>query len=137
MKTIIIIAIIAFNIFSIILSWKMLKGYDLKRKIILIIVNEIINFLMLLIIYAFSSKNIPTEIHQHSKFVIISTILPINVMITSTTILNLINKLAFKEIKEESFNKKICMSVLLIIVILILEISYLHNIQIDISKIKQ
>ena len=115
MKTIIIIAIIAFNIFSIILSWKMLKGYDLKRKIILIIVNEIINFLMLLIIYAFSS----------------------NVMITSTTILNLINKLAFKEIKEESFNKKICMSVLLIIVILILEISYLHNIQIDISKINK
>ena len=136
MKTI-IIAIIAFNIFSIVLGWKMLNGFDLKRKIILIAVNEIINLLMLLIIYAFSAKNIPAEIHKQSKLAIISTILPINVMITSTTILNLLNKLAFKEIKDEKFNKMISISVLLIIFVLIIEISYIHNIQISINQIKK
>lgn len=137
METIIIIAIIVFNIFSIVLSWKMLKGFDLKRKIILIVVNEVINLLILLIVYAFSAKNIPAEIHNQAKLMIISTILPINVMITSTTILNLINRLAFNEIKEEKFNQRIWISILMIICIIILEISYLHNIQITINQIQK
>ena len=58
MRNILIIIIIAINVFSIVLTWKMLKGFDLKRKIILTIVNELINFVILLLIYVISKKGI-------------------------------------------------------------------------------
>lgn len=137
MKDIIIIAIIAFNIFSIILTWKMLKGFDLKKKIILLILNEIINAILLLIIYAFSANNIPKEIHKQAKMMILSTILPINVMISATTILNLVNKLTFKEIKDEKFNQNIKISIIVIFIILIIETIYIHNIQLEIGALSK
>ncbi len=137
MRNILIIIIIAINVFSIVLTWKMLKGFDLKRKIILTIVNELINFVILLLIYAISQKGISKEIHQQSKWMIIYTILPINVMLVSSTVLNLMNKLTFKEITEEKFNTRFAISIIAIIVIYVMEIFYIHNIQISIYNFKQ
>lgn len=137
MKSILIIFIIAINIFSIVLTWKMLKGFDLKKKIIITIINEIINFVILLIIYAMSQKGISKEIHEQSKWMTIYTILPINIMIVSSTLLNLMNKIALKEISEKKFNTRFIISIIAIIVIFIMEIFYMHNIQISVSNLKQ
>lgn len=137
MKSILIIFIIAINIFSIVLTWKMLKGFDLKKKIIITIINEIINFVILLIIYAMSQKGISKEIHEQSKWMTIYTILPINIMIVSSTLLNLMNKIALKEISEKKFNTRFIISIIAIIVIFVMEIFYMHNIQISVSNLKQ
>ena len=68
---------------------------------------------------------------------IIYTILPINVMLVSSTVLNLMNKLTFKEITEEKFNTRFAISIIAIIVIYVMEIFYIHNIQISIYNFKQ
>ena len=121
MHTIIIIAIIILNIFSIIMLLKMLKGTELKIKIITCIALILFMFIISNIIYGIGNMGIIGEIANKSKNMILLVLMPINMMIIASPIALQINKAQSKEIEKEEFLKKIITLVLIDIAILIVE----------------
>lgn len=135
MKTVLTIALIFLNIFSILMSLKMLKGFEKAKIIISIALGEIILFTICNIIYALTSGGIPQDVHQASRFMIIFTMLPINMMVVFCPIASLINKRFFDEISEEDLKKKIIVVGIIALAILVFEMFYIKNIQLGIINI--
>lgn len=137
MHTIIIIAIIILNIFSIIMLLKMLKGTELKIKIITCIALILFMFIISNIIYGIGNIGIIGEIANKSKNMILLVLMPINMMIIASPIALQINKAHSKEIEKEEFLKKIITLVLIDIAILIVECIYIKNIQLGTQSVME
>lgn len=137
MHTIIIIAIIILNIFSIIMLLKMLKGTELKIKIITCIALILFMFIISNIIYGIGNMGIIKEIANKSKNMILLVLMPINMMIIASPIALQINKAQSKEIEKEEFSKKIITLVLIDIAILIVECIYIKNIQLGTQSVME
>lgn len=137
MHTIIIIAIIILNIFSIIMLLKMLKGTELKIKIITCIALILFMFIISNIIYGIGNMGIIREIANKSKNMILLVLMPINMMIIASPIALQINKAQSKEIEKEEFSKKIITLVLIDIAILIVECIYIKNIQLGTQSVME
>lgn len=137
MHTIIIIAIIILNIFSIIMLLKMLKGTELKIKIITCIALILFMFIISNIIYGVGNMGIIGEIANKSKNMILLVLMPINMMIIASPIALQINKAQSKEIEKEEFSKKIITLVLIDIAILIVECIYIKNIQLGTQSVME
>lgn len=137
MHTIIIIAIIILNIFSIIMLLKMLKGTELKIKIITCIALILFMFIISNIIYGIGNMGIIGEIANKSKNMILLVLMPINMMIIASPIALQINKAHSKEIEKEEFFKKIITLVLIDIAILIVECIYIKNIQLGTQSVME
>lgn len=137
MHTIIIIAIIILNIFSIIMLLKMLKGTELKIKIITCIALILFMFIISNIIYGIGNMGIIGEIANKSKNMILLVLMPINMMIIASPIALQINKAQSKEIEKEEFLKKIITLVLVDIAILIVECIYIKNIQLGTQSVME
>lgn len=137
MHTIIIIAIIILNIFSIIMLLKMLKGTELKIKIITCIALILFMFIISNIIYGIGNMGIIKEIANKSKNMILLVLMPINMMIIASPIALQINKAHSKEIEKEEFLKKIITLVLIDIAILIVECIYIKNIQLGTQSVME
>ena len=137
MHTIIIIAIIILNIFSIIMLLKMLKGTELKIKIITCIALILFMFIISNIIYGIGNIGIIGEIANKSKNMILLVLMPINMMIIASPIALQINKANSKEIEKEEFSKKIITLVLIDIAILIVECIYIKNIQLGTQSVME
>lgn len=137
MHTIIIIAIIILNIFSIIMLLKMLKGTELKIKIITCIALILFMFIISNIIYGIGNMGIIGEIANKSKNMILLVLMPINMMIIASPIALQINKAQSKEIEKEEFLKKIITLVLIDIAILIVEYIYIKNIQLGTQSVME
>lgn len=137
MHTIIIIAIIILNIFSIIMLLKMLKGTELKIKIITCIALILFMFIISNIIYGIGNMGIIGEIANKSKNMILLVLMPINMMIIASPIALQINKAHSKEIEKEEFFKKIIILVLIDIAILIVECIYIKNIQLGTQSVME
>lgn len=137
MHTIIIVAIIILNIFSIIMLLKMLKGTELKIKIITCIALILFMFIISNIIYGIGNIGIIGEIANKSKNMILLVLMPINMMIIASPIALQINKAHSKEIEKEEFSKKIITLVLIDIAILIVECIYIKNIQLGTQSVME
>lgn len=137
MHTIIVIAIIILNIFSIIMLLKMLKGTELKIKIITCIALILFMFIISNIIYGIGNMGIIKEIANKSKNMILLVLMPINMMIIASPIALQINKAQSKEIEKEEFSKKIITLVLIDIAILIVECIYIKNIQLGTQSVME
>lgn len=137
MHTIIIIAIIILNIFSIIMLLKMLKGTELKIKIITCIALILFMFVISNIIYGIGNMGIIGETANKSKNMILPVLMPINMMIIASPIALQINKAQSKEIEKEEFLKKIITLVLVDIAILIVECIYIKNIQLGTQSVME
>ena len=137
MHTIIIIAIIILNIFSIIMLLKMLKGTELKIKIITCIALILFMFIISNIIYGIGNMGIIGEIANKSKNMILLVLMPINMMIIASPIALQINKAQSKELEKEEFLKKIITLVLIDIAILIVECIYIKNIQLGTQSVME
>lgn len=137
MQTIIIIAIIILNIFSIIMLLKMLKGTELKTKIVTCIALILLMFIISNIIYGIGNMGIIGEIANKSKNMILLVLMPINMMIIASPIALQINKAQSKEIEKEEFSKKIITLVLIDIAILIVECIYIKNIQLGTQSVME
>ena len=137
MHTIIIIAIIILNIFSIIMLLKMLKGTELKIKIITCIALILFMFIISNIIYGIGNMGIIGEIANKSKNMILLVLMPINMMIIASPIALQINKAQSKEIEKEEFLKKIITLILIDIAILIVECIYIKNIQLGTQSVME
>lgn len=134
MKTFIILLIIAFNIFSILLSDKVLKGLDRIKVIKIIAINEIINIIAIMIIYYISSKNINKEIVNAGKILIPFAFLPINIIISAITYLKRIGERELNELDENLFKNEMTFCCIIFLVVLIIEGKSFSNIENNIAN---
>ena len=132
MKSIIIAFLVILNVFAIIFNWKMMKGYENSKKIILIVIGEALMFAIVNIIYGISANNIPQEIHEYSKSWINLTFLAINMIVMYSSIVKQINRKTFEEIDEKTFKRKIMIWAIVSLIIIIVECIYMKNIQLGI-----
>ena len=134
MKTILVLTIIVFNIFSVFISIRMLKGYEKSKIFMTVCVGELVLFALCNIIYAITSGGITPEVHKASKWYIVLTMLPINVLVMFCPIVNEINKKSFNETTDDKFAKKIFLYVVISIVLLVAETIYIKNVQLGIAN---
>ena len=116
---------------------KMLKGTELKIKIITCIALILFMFIISNIIYGIGNMGIIGEIANKSKNMILLVLMPINMMIIASPIALQINKAQSKEIEKEEFSKKIITLVLIDIAILIVECIYIKNIQLGTQSVME
>lgn len=137
MQIVITIAIIAINVFSLILNWKMLNGFESSKKIKNLIIGEVIMLIITTIIYQIGSIGMTSNIINASRMFIVSTFLAINSIIILSPILKLISKVIFKEIDKETFKKKLTIYIIITIIIIIFECFYINSIQNSILKMSK
>lgn len=128
------IAIILLNIFSLVMQIKMLKGLEKGKMVALILTGEIVMFIVSFIVYALTSGGIPSEVHDASKWMIILTILPVNLMIIYCPILSLINKKSYDDVSDGELKKRLTIIIIVAIIIFVIELIYVKNIQTGIAK---
>ncbi len=134
MKFITIGLIIIMNLVSIGILYKSLGKLEIKNKLIITIVSLIIMYLLIFVIYSISSVNADKGIVKASRQIILFTFLPINTMCIMSTIATQMRKLKDKEIDEEKFKKKVALYAIIGVIILIIEISYIKDIQAGIAR---
>ena len=76
METAIIAFIIIINLATILVVYKSLSNIELKNKIILIVIGEIVMYVILFILYGISSSGVNETVVNNSRQIILFTILP-------------------------------------------------------------
>lgn len=136
MQIILICFIIAINIFSVILGYKMLKGFDLNKKILLLVIGELLIFAIVNIIYNIGSNGVDQQVTDASKNYLLFIFLPVDMILIFAPIARLINKKSCGEIEEKDFKIKFLLCLIFSIIILVLECNYIKDIEVGILNMK-
>ena len=102
---------------------------SILNRIVMTAFGVLLMYILLFIVYSISSLKQDKIIVNAARQIILFTILPINIMCIMRPIIIQIRKLRDKEIKQDKFNKKILIYGIIAIVILIIEFSYIRDIQ--------
>lgn len=129
MEIIINVFIAILNFAAILVIYKSLSHIEMKNRILLIIIGEMLMYIILFIIYGISSTDIDETIVNSSRQIMIFTFLPINVIGIELPLLLTLKKLQQKDIKEEIFKKRMLFSLIISIIILIIEFCYIKDLQ--------
>ena len=127
MGTIINVFIAIINLFAIIVIYKSLSNLEMKNRIILVIVGEIVMYVILFIIYGISSSTIDATIANGSRQIMLFTFLPINVISIELPLLLTLRKFQQKDINEEKFKKRMILCLIVSVTILIIEFAYIKD----------
>ncbi len=134
MSTALIAFIVIINLASIFVIYKVLSNIELKNKIILVVIGEIVMYVILFIVYGISSAGVNETIVNSSRQIILFTFLPINIICIELPIMLSLKKLQQGDIDNDKFNRRMAITLIIGIIILILEFNYIKNIQTGISN---
>ncbi len=129
MEIIINVFIAILNFAAILVIYKSLSHIEMKNRILLIIIGEMLMYIILFIIYGISSTDIDETIVNSSRQIMIFTFLPINVIGIELPLLLTLKKFQQKDIKEEILKKRMLFSLIISIIILIIEFCYIKDLQ--------
>ena len=117
-------------IIAIMAIWKNTISFDLKQKLAYIGISILIIAIITNIICAIGFNGIKIDNKEKQKIIentIKHIFIPINLLIYSTPIGVLINKLKDNIIKKEKFNKSVAIITLIFVVVLIFETNYISG----------
>ena len=134
MSTALIAFIVIINLASVFVIYKVLSNIELKNKIILVVIGEIVMYVILFIVYGISSAGVNETIVNSSRQIILFTFLPINIICIELPIMLSLKKLQQGDIDNDKFNRRMAITLIIGIIILILEFNYIKNIQTGISN---
>ena len=134
MNTVLIAFIVVINLASVFVIYKVLSNIELKNKIILVVIGEIVMYVILFIVYGISSAGVNETIVNSSRQIILFTFLPINIICIELPIMLSLKKLQQGDIDNDKFNRRMAITLIIGIIILILEFNYIKNIQTGISN---
>lgn len=134
METAIIAFIVIMNLAAILVVYKSLSNIELKNKLILIAIGEIVMYVILFIVYSVSSSGADATVVNSSRQVILFTILPINIICIELPLMLALKKLQQKDIDNNQFKKRMTICLIIAIIILVLEFVYIRDIQAGISN---
>ena len=124
METAIIVFTVIINLFAILLNIKMLTGVEVTKKLLMVIIFEIIIFALVNIVYSICSTNIQ---HNISKPFIIFTFLGINMILIGAPISKIFAKKINGDITTDDFKKKIFKLAIGVACMLVLEGVYINS----------
>ncbi len=136
----IIIGILIVVLFAVLISWtwNCLQSYNNFTKILYIILSTLIMLFITYIIFCISKSTI-----QYSNEIMVKDIrnilvlifTPINGIIIVPFLAKQVNKIKENSIDEDTFKKKIIITIVILVITIIIEIAYLKNIQLGILKL--
>ena len=134
METAIIAFIVIMNLAAVLVIYRSLSNIELKNKLILLAIGEIVMYVILFIVYGISSAGADELVANSSRQIILFTLLPINVVCIEFPLMLLFKKLQQGDIEKDSFNKRMIFCFFFCILILVLEFIYIISIQAGISN---
>ena len=135
METAIIAFIVIMNLAAVLVIYRSLSNIELKNKLILLAIGEIVMYVILFIVYGISSAGANELVANSSRQIILFTLLPINVVCIEFPLMLLFKKLQQGDIEKDSFNKRMIFCLIACILILVLEFIYIKSIQAGISNL--
>lgn len=135
METIIIAFIVIINLAAILVIYKSLSNVELKNRLILIAIGEIVMYVILFVVYGISSAGADSTIVNSSRQIILFTLLPINVVCIEFPLMLTLRKAQQGDIDNEKFKSRMLLCLIVCVVILIIEFMYIKDIQAGISNI--
>lgn len=134
METAIIAFIVIMNLAAVLVIYRSLSNIELKNKLILLAIGEIVMYVILFIVYGISSAGADELVANSSRQIILFTLLPINVVCIEFPLMLLFKKLQQGDIEKDSFNKRMIFCLIACILILVFEFIYIKSIQAGISN---
>lgn len=134
METAIIAFIVIMNLAAVFVIYRSLSNIELKNKLILLAIGEIVMYVILFIVYGISSAGANELVANSSRQIILFTLLPINVVCIEFPLMLLFKKLQQGDIEKDSFNKRMIFCLIACILILVFEFIYIKSIQAGISN---
>ena len=134
METAIIAFIVIMNLASILVIFKALSNIELKNKIILVAIGEIVMYVILYIVYSISSAGANELVVNSSRQIILFTLLPINIVCLEFPLMLTLKKLQQGDIDDSQFKKRMIICLIVCIIVLALEFVYIKDIQAGISN---
>ena len=134
METAIIAFIVIMNLASILVIFKALSNIELKNKIILFAIGEIVMYVILYIVYSISSAGANELVVNSSRQIILFTLLPINIVCLEFPLMLTLKKLQQGDIDDSQFKKRMIICLIVCIIVLVLEFVYIKDIQAGISN---
>ncbi len=134
MNIFIIIAILIVNLVAVLLVYQFIKTLEKKEKLLFLVIGIAINYILVSIIYWFSSFGIEKLVTQSAKSFVTYMFVPVNVILTMPFIANAYCKIRLKKIKTEQLKNRCIVIAIVTIVVLVIEYFYFRNIQLNISN---
>lgn len=134
MNILILGAIVLINAFAIALVYQFIKKLPSKEKLIFIAVSLAIHYILITIVYWFSSFGVDKAVVDTAGQFIIYMFVPINTILTIPFIANAYYKLKKDKLPKQKFINRCILMILLGIVILIIEYFYFQSIQTGIAE---
>ena len=131
MKTIIFLIITILYLALIAITTSNMKVFDIKNKVIFIIIGLVINFLATLIVINIANISVKNaEATSFIKNVDLFIFTAVNGIITIPTIAKYMNNYKMKIIEKNIFNRKILTIAIIFIIVLVIEVSYIKGLKI-------
>ncbi len=134
MNTALITFMVVINLASAFVIFKVLSNIELKNKLILVAIGEIVMYVILFVVYGISSAGANETIVNSSRQIILFTLLPINIICIELPIMLTLKKLQQGDIDNNKFKRRMSIFLIIGIIILILEFNYIRDIQTGISN---
>ena len=134
MNPVLIAFIVLINLASAFVIFKVLSNIELKNKLILVAIGEIVMYVILFVVYGISSAGANETIVNSSRQIILFTLLPINIICIELPIMLTLKKLQQGDIDNNKFKRRMSIFLIIGIIILILEFNYIRDIQTGISN---
>ena len=134
MNLVLIAFIVLINLASAFVIFKVLSNIELKNKLILVAIGEIVMYAILFVVYGISSAGANETIVNSSRQIILFTLLPINIICIELPIMLTLKKLQQGDIDDNKFKRKMTIYLIIGLIILILEFNYIRDIQTGISN---
>ncbi len=131
-----IIAILLANLISIAVVYQFIKKLEKKQILIFIAVSVAFMYISISIVYWLSGFGVDPIIHEASKNFVLYVFVPVNVILFVPYFAFQYMKVKQKELKSDSFAKKMPILLVLFCFVLIVEYFYCRNIQTNITNMK-
>ena len=138
MGTFITIAIFAINLFAIILNFKMLKGMEINKILMYIIITEIVLLITEKIIFNIATVHVDTAVSSMSQNMVLFTFQGMNMIIISSPLAKILGDYRANSKKTNNdLSSKIVLWLIFVIVVIVFECIYIRNIENGISNMKR
>ena len=120
-KSVIVIFIFVANVIALLLTYHSFdKRIEKNKRMMYTMIAIGTMYILILVIYFFSSIGIEKEVSENSKNMITFTFVPVNTIIILPFLINSYKKAKAKEIKMESLNKRVIVIGIIAIILIIL-----------------
>ena len=137
---VIFLFILVANVVSILLIYYSFnKNIEKTKRLLYTMIAMGVIYILVLIVYFFSSIGMPKEIAEQSKEMITFTFVPVNAIILIPFLLRSFNRRKDNSITTEQLNKRAIIVVIVAIALLVGEFFYFRNIELtrnEMSKIQ-